>query len=156
MFSGNKKETTKSKTPTAKPTSNGNGGLNSLVQGTSVEGTIQSDSDIRIDGKIKGKLVCNAKVIIGPTGHISGEVNCKNAVIEGNFDGILQVKELLNVRETAKIDGEVTTNKLIIQSGAIFNVSCVMGGGKRHPIGTPKPGATGSTKSDESGAKGTS
>ncbi len=130
MLRSSKKDNTssKTKTPSAKPTSSTNG-LNSLVNGTEVEGTIKSESDIRIDGKIQGKLLCNAKVIIGPTGIVDGEVNCKNAVIEGSFEGSLNVDELLNVRETAKINGEVSTNKLIIQSGAVFNVSCVMGAG---------------------------
>ena len=130
MLRSNKKDTSssKSKTPSAKPTT-GTNGLNSLVNGTEVDGTIKSESDIRIDGKITGKLICSAKVIIGPTGMVDGQVNCKNAVIEGSFEGELNVDELLNVRETAKINGEVSTNKLIIQSGAVFNVSCVMGAG---------------------------
>ncbi len=136
MFSCNKKEMTKSKTPSSKPSSTSYG-LNSLVEGTQIDGTIKSDSDIRIDGAIKGKLTCTAKVIIGPTGKVSGEVFCKNAVIEGTFDGVLNVDELLNVRETAKVDGDVRTNKLIIQSGAVFNVSCVMG--ETSTLRAPKP-----------------
>ena len=101
-------------------------GLNALVKGTAVDGNVQCDSDLRVDGSIKGKLVCKAKVIIGPTGSVEGEVICQNAVIEGRFKGILTVSELLNVRETADIDGEITTSKLIVQSGAKFNVACKM------------------------------
>jgi len=101
--------------------------LNTLVKGTVVEGIVKSESDIRVDGTIKGSLNCNAKVIVGPTGFIEGDVKCENAVIEGRFTGNLQVAELLNVRETAEISGDVKTNKLIVQSGAIFNVTCQMG-----------------------------
>lgn len=104
--------------------------LNSLVQGTLVEGTVTSESDIRVDGTIKGKLICNAKVIIGPAGTIEGEIKCKNAVIEGKFHGKLEVAELLNIREDASVSGDVRTNKLIVQSGAVFNVNCTMGGVK--------------------------
>ncbi len=103
------------------------GGLNSISQGTTVEGSIKASSDIRVDGTIKGKLFCDAKVIIGPTGYIDGEVRCENAVVEGKFEGQLHVKEMLNVRETANITGEVTTGKLIVQTGGVFNVSCAMG-----------------------------
>ncbi|MEO1517298.1 MAG: polymer-forming cytoskeletal protein [Bacteroidota bacterium] len=101
--------------------------LNSLVHGTIVEGTIKSDNDIRVDGVIKGSLHCTSKVIIGPSGFVEGEIRCANAVIEGRFEGNLSVAELLNIRETAKVSGDVKTNKLIVQSGAVFNVSCVMG-----------------------------
>ena len=102
------------------------GALNALVKGTVIEGTVRCDSDLRVDGAIKGKLSCQSKVIIGPTGSVEGEIRCQNAVIEGHFKGNLYVTELLNVRETAEVDGEITTNKLIVQSGAKFNVACKM------------------------------
>lgn len=122
---GSKKEANKS-SATASPSGHS---LNSLVKGTVVEGSVRSESDFRVDGTIKGKLFCDAKVIIGPTGLVDGEIRCKNAVIEGKFQGVLDVSELLNVRESANISGDVNTNKLIIQSGAVFNVSCTMGDG---------------------------
>ena len=124
MFN-NKKEVTQSKKSIIPTTASHS--LNTLVKGTVVEGTVKSESDIRIDGVIKGSLNCNAKVIIGPSGYIEGEVKCANAVIEGKFEGSLQVSELLNVRENAQVHGDVRTNKLIVQSGAVFNVDCKMG-----------------------------
>jgi len=126
MFGNNKKEAVKSKGGAIMPPSTP-GSLNSLVSGTLVEGTVTSENDIRVDGKIKGKLVCKAKVIVGPTGHVDGEIQCKNAVIEGKFEGTLNVTELLNIRDSANVSGDISTNKLIVQSGAVFNVSCHMG-----------------------------
>lgn len=100
---------------------------NSLVQGTNIEGTIQADKDIRIDGTLRGSLHCKGKVIIGPTGYITGDVQCENAVIEGRFDGVILVNDVLHVKETARIEGDVTTQKLVVQPGSIFNVKCKMG-----------------------------
>ena len=102
--------------------------LNSLVQGTSVEGKVKATSDIRIDGSIKGELFCDAKVIIGPTGNIEGTIRCQNAVIEGRFDGILHVADLLNIRENAKVTGDVSYGKLIVQSGAVISGNYKVGG----------------------------
>lgn len=127
MFGSSKNTEDSSKTTTT--TSTSGGGLNALVKGTAVEGTLRCESDIRVDGTIKGKLICKAKVILGPTGQIEGEITCQNAVIEGKFKGILTVKELLNIRETADVDGEISTGKLLVQSGAKFNVSCKMDNG---------------------------
>lgn len=104
------------------------GSTNSLVAGTKVEGAIHASSDIRIDGTLKGTLDCKGRVIIGPEGKVEGEINCQNAVIEGNFQGKINVKELLNVRENANIQGDVMTAKLLVQPGAIYNVNCSMGG----------------------------
>jgi cytoskeletal protein CcmA (bactofilin family) len=100
---------------------------NSLVQGTNVEGTVQAEKDIRIDGTMKGTLICKGKVIIGPTGTIIGDVQCENAVIEGRFEGVMTVGEVLHIKETAKVEGDISTQKLIVQPGSIFNVKCKMG-----------------------------
>ena len=126
MFGNNKNETTKPKTTsfTSSPTNS----LNSLVKGTTIEGTVSSESDIRIDGRIKGQLFCEAKVIIGPSGTIEGEITCQNAVIEGNFQGTITVKELLIVKESAKVSGDVKTVKLVVSEGANFNGNCSMPG----------------------------
>lgn len=116
------------------------GSTNSLVAGTNVEGSINASSDIRIDGSLKGTLECKGRVIIGPEGKVDGEINCQNAVIEGKFQGKLNVKELLIAKESANIQGEVITDQLRVQPGAIFNVSCSMGGqtlkafGKKEPL----------------------
>ena len=100
---------------------------NSLVHGTNIEGSLQADKDIRIDGTLIGTLNCKGKVIIGPTGYISGDVQCENAVIEGRFEGMLMVSDVLHVKETARVEGDVTTQKLVVQPGSIFNVKCKMG-----------------------------
>jgi cytoskeletal protein CcmA (bactofilin family) len=127
MFGSKKTEATPTTTLSTKTTtSESTNALNSLVKGTTVEGTIYSESDIRVDGIIKGNLTCKAKVIIGPTGFIDGEVKCENAMIEGKLSGKLRVTDLLSVKETAEIIGDVVTGKLLVQPGAIFNVTCNM------------------------------
>jgi cytoskeletal protein CcmA (bactofilin family) len=100
--------------------------INSLVKGTHVEGNVASESDIRVDGTIKGTLSCKAKVIIGATGSIEGEIKCQNAVIEGRFKGNIHVSELLMIRETADIVGDIYTSKLTVNAGANFNGSIKM------------------------------
>ena len=125
MF-GSKKE--KSAKSNLIPSSTSNT-FNSLVQGTSINGDIVADSDIRIDGNLKGTLECAAKVVIGPTGYIEGEIRCQNAVFEGRFKGDIYVENLLQIKDKAEVNGTVTTGKILVQAGAIFNVSCKMGSG---------------------------
>ncbi len=126
MFGNKKNESSSSKKNSIIPSTTSHS-LNSLVKGTMLEGTIKAETDFRVDGTIKGSLNCTSKLIIGPSGVVEGEVRCANAVIEGRFDGTLIVSELLHVRESAEVAGDVKTNKLIIQSGAVFNVTCKMG-----------------------------
>ncbi len=113
-------------------------GLNSLVKGTTIEGSITAESDIRIDGVIKGSLKCKSKVIIGPSGRIEGDVECMNAVIEGTFEGNILVRELLDVRSTARISGDVKTQTLNLEKGAFFNVICKMDNGSNPGLDAKK------------------
>ncbi|MBP8725302.1 MAG: polymer-forming cytoskeletal protein [Saprospiraceae bacterium] len=107
------------------------GALNSLVAGTVVEGSVQAESDIRIDGFLKGTLVCKGRVIIGPKGSIEGEIKAANATIEGKFKGTLHIEDLLQVKETAVVEGEINTDKLAVSPGAKFNVTSKMSSSHR-------------------------
>lgn len=118
--------------------SQGANGINSLGQGTKIIGDLNAKGDIRIDGELEGNLKCLGKLILGPKGSIKGEIDCQSGVIEGTLNGVVKVSELLHVKESANITGEIQTQKLMVQSGAIFNVKCQMGGQKIAPpvIGT--------------------
>lgn len=135
MFGGKKNESGVSTAPSTS-TSNASNIINS---GTSIEGKIESAGDIRIDGKLNGNLNCKGKVIIGPQGVIEGNLVCQNAVIEGNFTGDLQCSELLMIKETAVVTGDINTEKLMVQPGAIYNVSCKMGSSGIKSINKPAP-----------------
>ncbi len=126
MFGNKKVEDKNSLARTTTTISLDSNALNSLVKGTNVEGNITAENDIRVDGIIKGSLVCQGKVIIGTTGYINGEIKCQNAVIEGKFHGKLEVSDLLSVKETAEVIGDVKADKLMIMPGALFNVTCTM------------------------------
>lgn len=130
MFKNKKEEKVGANSSTSSGSSAPSGAINSLVQGTRIEGKINASSDIRIDGELKGSLNCKGRVIVGPDGKIEGDIDCVNAIIEGNFNGTLKVSETLTVKETARIEGDVNTKKLLVQPGAVFNVSCNMGGQK--------------------------
>jgi len=126
MFGNNNKKS-ESKA-SAMPTSTASSGsINTLGAGTTIEGTINADGDIRIDGTLKGTINCKGKIIVGPQGLIDGAMHCKNSVVEGVIKGILKVDNELNIKETAKVNGEVNTGQLMVQPGAVFNVSCGMG-----------------------------
>jgi cytoskeletal protein CcmA (bactofilin family) len=101
--------------------------LNRIVEGTIIEGDIKSDSNIRIDGYVKGTITVKGRLVLGPTGKIDGNIFCKNADLEGKLNGMIEVDELLSLKTTAKLQGEISTNKLSIEPGAIFSGNCKMG-----------------------------
>ncbi|MDG2370394.1 MAG: polymer-forming cytoskeletal protein [Flavobacteriales bacterium] len=102
--------------------------LNRIVEGTSIEGQINSKSNIRIDGFLKGTVITQGRLVLGPEGKVEGEIQCNNADIEGTLNGTINVKELLTLKSSAKLQGDITTNKLAIEPGAVFSGTCSMGG----------------------------
>ena len=105
-----------------------NGSINLIGNGTTIEGEIQSTGDVRTDGSVKGSVTSRAKAVIGTTGRVDGDINCQNADISGSIKGKIVVSELLFLKSTAKITGDIVTKKLVVEAGATFTGSCNMGG----------------------------
>jgi cytoskeletal protein CcmA (bactofilin family) len=102
--------------------------INLIGAGTSIKGDIAANGDIRIDGHLIGTVNAKGKLVLGPNGHIEGEVFCKSADVSGNIKGNLTVSELTHLKATAKFSGDINTNKLAIDPGASFSGNCAMGG----------------------------
>ena len=103
------------------------GVVNLIGVGTTIDGEVTSSGDIRVDGRLSGSINTKGKVVIGSTGIVEGNVNASNADISGELKGAISVAELLSLKSTAKLDGDIVTNKLAIEPGAAFTGSCSMG-----------------------------
>jgi len=100
--------------------------INQVGNGTEITGDIKTNGDIRIDGVLQGTLHTKGKVVIGETGKIKGEVTCKNSVVSGQVDGKISVTELLSLKASSNIQGDIVTQKLAIEPGAKFSGTCTM------------------------------
>ncbi len=100
--------------------------INLISNGTEITGDIKSNGDIRIDGSLTGNLNTKGKVVIGPTGKVNGEVYCKNSEVSGSIEGKISVGQLLNLKASSKITGDIITFKLSIEPGAKFSGNCKM------------------------------
>ncbi len=102
------------------------GKTNRIVEATTITGNIISKADFRLDGELIGNFQSEGKIVIGPAGKVKGDIICKNADIEGTFEGKIQVSELLNIKATATIQGEVICTKLSVEPDALFTATCRM------------------------------
>ena len=102
------------------------GKTNRIVEATTITGDISSKADFRLDGNLIGNFHSEGKIVIGPLGSVKGDIICKSADIEGKFEGKIQVSELLSIKATARINGEVIVGKLSVEPGADFTASCTM------------------------------
>lgn len=101
---------------------------NIIGKNSTFVGEIKSEGDFRVDGKVEGTIKTSGRVVIGKDGFIDGTIDCSNADIEGKFSGNLNVDDLLTLKATASITGDVVLGKLSVEPGANFNASCNMKG----------------------------
>lgn len=117
-----------------------NTNVNVISAGTMITGDVVCSGDLRIDGNIKGNVKSRAKVIIGQSGIVDGDINCKSIEVEGNVKANVTVTDLMSLKSTANLVGNICAGKLAIEPGANFAGNCKMQGMKAE-VHTPAPAA---------------
>ena len=102
------------------------GQINMIGEGTLLEGTLRAEGDVRISGKVVGKLDVAGKVIVAQEGTIEGELHAESADIAGAVDGQMKIAERVVLKNTAKVDGDIFAGRLVVEEGAVFAGKCLM------------------------------
>jgi cytoskeletal protein CcmA (bactofilin family) len=92
-----------------------------------IKGDMESEGDIRIDGKLIGNINCKAKIIIGQQGKVEGNLNGNQADILGTINGDIKMTEQLNLLGKSIVNGNIHVGKLQMESTVVFNGKCIMG-----------------------------
>jgi cytoskeletal protein CcmA (bactofilin family) len=103
------------------------GGATLIGAGTTLTGDISSHGDLRIDGTVLGNITSSAKIIVGSSGIVEGDINCKQADIVGKVSGNISSKELLQLQGASVVTGNLYAGKLQVEPSATFNGQCHMG-----------------------------
>lgn len=112
---------------------------NIIGKGTIMTGGVETFGNIRVEGKVIGDIKTKSKAAFGHSSQVDGSVLAQNAEVAGHITGTIEVTELLVLKATAVIDGDIITNKLLVETGAAFNGKCKMGvKSKEIKIGKPE------------------
>lgn len=116
-----------------------NQGINIISEGALIKGDISATGDIRIDGELVGNINAKGRLVIGPQGKVDGEINCNNIEVSGYIKGKIIVSELLTMKASSQIYGDIVADKLSIEPGSLFTGNCSMGDLKtKHETAKPK------------------
>lgn len=107
---------------------------NIIGKGTMITGDVETFGNIRVEGKLKGHVKTKSKIALGQSSYVDGNITAQNAEIAGEVSGKVEITDVLVLRPTAVIHGDIVTNKLIVESGATFNGGCKMGNTKSEII----------------------
>lgn len=113
-----------------------NQSINIISEGTKIKGDVIANGDIRIDGELLGNISAKGRLVIGPKGKIEGQIICNNIEISGFVKGKVTASELINMKSTSQIIGDIVAGKLSVEPGSLFSGTCVMNGTK--PLNEPE------------------
>lgn len=93
-----------------------------------IQGDLNSEGNIRIEGAVAGKVQTTQSVHIGDHAKIAADVVAGNAIIAGEIHGNVKVAESLILQPTARIVGDISCGTLRVEEGAQFSGKCSMKG----------------------------
>ncbi len=92
-----------------------------ISQGIRIKGEVTGKEDLFVDGTVEGKLEFgNASVTIGPNGKVKADISAREVIIRGNVDGKIEGTEKVQLWNSGRVTGEVRTERLAIEDGAVL------------------------------------
>jgi len=107
-----------------------------IGHGTIFEGTLTSRESISIEGTVRGKVVCEGSVLVGPKGRVDADIYAETVLLGGEVNGNIVSKSKLEITTNGKLRGDIKTGSLVIAEGVLYEGKCQMIT-EEHPIGSP-------------------
>ncbi len=104
-----------------------------ISAGVTIEGKLNSNGNVRIDGLVNGDVFAEGNVTVGENGEINGEVNSNVITIGGRVNGSVNAKEKLVMEAKSSLKGDLLTKILVIEAGAKFDGNSKMSSGASTP-----------------------
>jgi cytoskeletal protein CcmA (bactofilin family) len=100
-----------------------------LDDGTELSGELRFRDVLRVDGRLKGRVVSDNMLIIGETGQVDAEIDCGIVSIRGKVTGSVHGRQRIELLAGCRVLATLVTPKLVIEDGAFFQGDCRMGEG---------------------------
>ncbi|SJZ80504.1 bactofilin family protein [Selenihalanaerobacter shriftii] len=91
-----------------------------IGKGTKIEGTIETETSLRVDGALNGKLKSQGDVVVGEDGVLEADIEAKNITVAGSITGNVIASGKLVIVSTGKLIGDIKIANLIVEDGAVF------------------------------------
>lgn len=97
-----------------------------LQEGMLIIGSLEAKGDVRLDGRMDGKIHVSDRLTVGSSGILNADVDAGEAVIMGSVEGSIRAHRRLELRKGARIVGDIAAPVLIIEEGVHFHGNCNM------------------------------
>lgn len=106
-----------------------------LDEGTEVSGELRFRDVLRVDGRVKGRIVSDNTLIVGESGQVDAEIDCAVVSIRGRVSGQVHARQRIELLSGCRVQATLISPKLVIEDGAFFQGDCRMGGPPEAPAG---------------------
>ena len=106
-----------------------------LAEGTEIQGEIRFRDILRVDGKVKGKVISEKELVVGESGEVEADIEVGILSVSGKVTGNIHVKEKMEIHPKGRVVGDLTLEKpnLVIHEGGVFEGNIDMNAGKPKP-----------------------
>lgn len=91
--------------------------LSVIDRHSSVDGSLNTTQDLRIEGRIDGTLRCDGVLHVAPGAEIDADIDAAAIIVEGSLSGVVQCRGRLEVRSTGVVRADIDTARLVIHEG---------------------------------------
>lgn len=98
--------------------------LSLLGEGSHTKGEISTPGNLRIEGYFSGKLEVAGRLVIASSAEVLGNVQARQVLIEGKFEGDILAEELAEIGPTAQVKGTLRARRMECRSGAKLEIHC--------------------------------
>lgn len=91
-----------------------------------VKGALLGKGNVSIAGRLEGRVEVDGEVAVVAGGHLAGDIQCAELVIEGSVRGQVRATGGLHVREGGALEGDVTARRVAIDDGGLLQGDIAM------------------------------
>ncbi len=92
-----------------------------ISTGTTIEGKLVSNGNVRIDGVINGNVEAKGNITVGEHGEINGEVKGSTVTLGGKVFGSVNASDKVLLEAKSILKGDLITKILVVEEGALFD-----------------------------------
>ena len=109
-----------------------------LHKGSRITGQLAFEGSVRIDGNVEGEIRCLETLTIGEGAEVRATISSRVVIIRGKVEGNVTAKDKVELLAPGRLFGNVSTPRLIITEGVVFDGDCSMGAAKEGGVAGPK------------------
>lgn len=97
-----------------------------LGSGTMIEGRFSFETPVRIDGSMKGEIKSSSALIVGKNANVNANIKVGALIVLGNVEGEIEAEDLIEIRSSGVLLGDIITKRIALEEGGVFSGSCTM------------------------------